>query len=209
MGFLFKTQKQRQQEERRERRQAFRQAENAVDNVKDRIRSMEKESKAIWGQARDAMKAGDKTTANRLLIGYRAQQVLMTKLEQKRWVFEQYITKLQAAHSDQQFADAMASLNKVIEIDPERVADVFDEAQDLLGEQVDTDRFWDKLYEKETAGAGTALDDRIPGTEELAAQLEQEAAIEIGGTASEKAKSAIDERVQSGQDRIKKLLEGK
>ena len=209
MSFLFKTQKQRQQQERRERRQAFRQAENAVDNVKDRIRTMEKESKSIWDQARDAMKAGDKTTANRLLIGYRAQQVLMTKLEQKRWVFEQYITKLQAAHSDQQFADAMASLNKVIQIDPERVADVFDEAQDILGEQVDTDRFWDKLYEKETAGAGTALDDRIPSTEDLAAQLEQEAAIEIGGAAGEQAKSAIDERVQSGQERVKKLLEGK
>lgn len=208
MGNLFKSKKEREREDRRERRHAFRQAENAADDVKERVRQMEKDSKKQWDEAREALKAGQKAVAQRKLVGYRASQVLMTKLEQKRWVFEQYLVKLQAAQSDQQFSDALASINKVIKIDPEKVADVFEEAQDLLGEQVDTERFWSKLYDKETEGASGAMQDHIPSLDELSTQLEQEAAVEIGGSA-EKAGSALDDKIKTGQERVKKLLEGK
>jgi len=208
MGSLFKSKKEREREGRREERRAFRQAENAIEDVKDRIREMEESAKKQWDQAREAAKAGQKAVMNRLLISYRAQQVLVTKLEQKRWVFEQYFTKLQAAHSDQQFSKALAAINKVVKIDPEKVADVFEEAQDLLGEQIETDRFWEKLYEKETEGAAGALGDRIPSVEELSAQLEEEAAAEIGG-APGKAGEALDARLAAGRDRVKKLLDGK
>ena len=132
----------------------------------------------------------------------------MTKLEQKRWVFEQYLTKMQVAQSDQEFADALAAINKVIKINPERVADVFESARDLLGEQVDTDRFWAKLYDKEMEGAAGALEDHIPSVDELSKQLEDEAAADVGGGA-EKAGSELDQRIASGRDRVKKLLEGK
>ena len=208
MGFLFKSKKEREREERKERRQAFRQAENAVADVKDRIRQMDKDAAKEWAAAREALKAGQNADAQRRLTSYRAGQVLMTKLGQKRWVFEQYLTKMQAAQSDNEFASALGALNKVIQIDPERVADVFDSAQNILGEQIDSDRFWDKLYEKEMDGANGALEDRIPTLEEMTKQLESEAAADVGG-APEKAGSAIDERVRSGQERIKKLLEGK
>ena len=208
MSSLFKSRKQREKDARREQRHAFRQAENAIEDVKDRIHRMEKDSGKIWDQAREAVKGGQKSAARRLLVGYRASQVLMTKLEQKRWVFEQYYTKLQAAHSDQQFSNALASINKVIDINPDKVADVFEEAQDLLGEQIDSDRFWEKLYEKETEGASGALEDRIPSLDELTSQLEQEATVEIGG-APEKAGRALDEQIKSGRERVKKLLDGK
>lgn len=208
MTNLFKSKKEREKDARREQRHAFRQAENAIEDVKDRIRQMEKDSKKQWDEARDAMKAGQKAVAQRKLISYRASQVLTTKLEQKRWVFEQYFTKLQAANSDQQFSNALAAINKVIKIDPEKVADVFDAAQDILGEQVDSDRFWERLYEKETEGASGALEDRIPSLDELNKQLQEEAAVEIGG-APEKAGSALDEQIKSGRERVKKLLDGK
>lgn len=208
MSNLFKSKKQRERDERKERRHAFRQAENAVEDVKDRIRSMEKDAKKQWDQARDALKAGQKAVAQRLLTSYRASQVLQTKLEQKRWVFEQYLTKMQAADSDNAFAAALGAINKVIKIDPERVADVFDEATDLLGEQMDTDRFWGRLYEKEMDGASGALEDHIPSLADLAKQLESEAAAEIGGR-TEKVGGELDSRITAGQDRVKKLLDGK
>ncbi len=207
---LFKSRKDRERDDRRDRRQAFRQAENAIDDVKDRVKSMEKESKKQWDAAREALKSGQKAAAQRALTGYRASQVLSTKLEQKRWVFEQYLTKMQAAQSDNQFAAALGALNKVVKIDPERVADVFDTAQDILGEQVDSDRFWDKLYGKEMEGATGALEDHIPSMEDLSTQLEQEVAAEVGGDAAPSgASQAIDSRLAAGQERVKKLLEGK
>lgn len=207
---LFKSKAQRERDERRDRRHAFRQAENAIDDVKDRVKAMNKESQKHWQDAREALKSGQKAAAQRALTSYRASQVLSTKMEQKRWVFEQYLTKMQAAQSDNQFAAALGAINKVVKIDPERVADVFDTAQDILGEQVDADRFWDKLYGKEMEGASGALEDHIPSMEELSSQLEQEVAVEVGGGAAPAAANqAIDSRMSAGQERVKRLLEGK
>jgi antitoxin component HigA of HigAB toxin-antitoxin module len=117
---------------------------------------------------------------------------------------------MQAAQTDNDFAAALGAINKVVKIDPERVEDVFDTAQDILGEQVDADRFWDKLYGKEMEGATGALEDHIPTMEDLSRQLEQEVAAEVGGaTAPARAGEAIDSRVAAGQERVKKLLEGR
>ncbi len=207
---LFKSKAERAREERRDRRHAFRQAENAIDDVKDRVKGLDKECKKHWDAAREALKSGQKAAAQRALTSYRAAQVLATKMEQKRWVFEQYLTKMQAAQTDNQFATALGAINQVVKIDPERVADVFDTAQDLLGEQLDGDRFWNKLYGKEMEGATGALEDHIPTMEDLGGQLEQEVAAEVGGAAAPAAANqAIDSRVTAGQERVKKLLEGK
>lgn len=209
MPKLFMSKKARQKQERRERRRAFRDAENAVDNVKDRIQQMQREANKQWNEARDAMKAGQKAVAQRLLTSYRAAQVLMTKLEQKRWVFEQYLTKMHMAQSDQEFSGALEGVNKVVKIDPEKVADIFDASQDILGEQVDAERFWERLYEKEMDGAVGALEDHIPSVDELGNQLEQEAAAEVGGSTSENVNAELNERIKSGQKRVKNLLDGK
>lgn len=196
--------------ERRERRHAFRDAENAKQDVIDRQKRLEKEAKESWAKAREALKNGEKAAANRALTAARAAQVLAMKLEQKRWVFEQYLTKMEVAQSDNQFAEALGQINKIIRIDPEHVEDVFGAAQDMLGEQVDADRFWNKMYESEMEGANGALQDHIPSMEEMSAELEQQVAAEIGGAAAPAAVgSAIDERIAAGQQRVKDLLEGK
>lgn len=210
MGMLFKSKRERQKQERKERRRAFRQAENAVDDVKDRIKQMDKDAKKQWEDAREALKGGQKAAASRHLTSYRAAQVLMTKLEQKRWVFQQYLAKMEAAQSDNEFAEALGAVNKVVNLDPEKVEDVFDASQDILGEQVDADRFWNKLYEKEMDGASGSLEDYIPSVDELSSQLESEAGAEVGSSgAAEKAGGELDSRIGAGRDRIKNLLDEK
>ena len=115
MAFLFiKTKKEKERAVRKDRRRAYRQAENAVQDVKDRAKRMEKEAEADWLKARDALKEGKQAAAQRALTSYRAAQVLMTKLEQKRWVFEQYLMKMETAGTDAEFATALAAVNKVI-----------------------------------------------------------------------------------------------
>lgn len=208
MSFLFKSSKERAREARKERRLAFRQAENALEDLKDRIKQMDKEAVKMWALARETAKSGQKAAANRHLISYRAAQVLMTKLEQKRWVSEQYIVKLEAANTDQQLSNAIAGITKVINIDPEKVADVFDTAQELLGEQMDADRFWERLHDKETEGVTGTLEDRIPTLEELTSQLEDEAAVEVGGKKTG-IEDALGEQIQSGRERLKKMVDGK
>lgn len=196
--------------ERRERRHAFRDAENAKQDVIDRQKRLDKEAKENWAKAREALKNGEKAAASRALTAARAAQVLAMKLEQKRWVFEQYLTKMEVAQSDNQFADALGQINKIIRIDPERVEDVFGTAQDMLGEQVDADRFWNKMYENEMGSANGALQDHIPSMEEMESQLEQEVAAEVGGAAAPAAAgSTLDARISEGQKRVKDILDGK
>ena len=149
---LFKGEKERAKDRERTRRKAFREAEGAVDAVKERIFKLKKERDAAWIEARKYLKDGQKAASQRSLQTCRASEMLMSKIEIKRWVFEQLLTKLELAKTDQDFAQALKAINTVVHIDPESVADVLDEVQDKLGEQVDIDKIWEKMHTKEMEG---------------------------------------------------------
>ena len=182
MGFLFfKTGKEKERAERRERRHALRRAEGAIDEVVERIKRMEKDAETEWERAREAAKEGKQAAAQRALTSYRSAQVLITKLEQKKWVFKQVLMKLETAGTDSEFAKALAAVNKVTNINVEMVEDVFDEAGDLLAEAGDTDKFWSQMYGKEVEGSKEALKDHIPSMEDLEKTLQEEVAGKITG----------------------------
>ena len=182
MGFLFfKTAKEKERAERRERRHALRKAEGAVDEVTERIRKMEKDAEAEWARAREAAKEGKQAAAQRALTSYRSALVLITKLEQNKWVFKQFLMKLETAGTDAEFAKALGMMNKVTNINPELVEDVFDEANELLAESGDTDKLWAQMYGKEVEGSKEALQDHIPSMEDLERTLNEEVAGKIAG----------------------------
>ena len=182
MGFLFfKTGKEKERAERREKRHALRRAEGAIDEVVERIKRMEKDAETEWERAREAAKEGKQAAAQRALTSYRSAQVLITKLEQKKWVFKQVLMKLETAGTDSEFAKALAAVNKVTNINVDMVEDVFDEAGDLLAEAGDTDKFWSQMYGKEVEGSQEALKDHIPSMEDLEKTLQEEVAGKITG----------------------------
>ena len=215
MGFgdLFKSKKEREKERNRQRRKAFRQAESAVDAVKDRAKKLKKERDKSWLEARQYLKDGQKAAAQRCLQSCRANEMMISKLDQKQWVFEQLLTKLELAKTDQDFSQSLSAINAVIEIDPEQVADVLDEVQDKLGEQVDTDKIWEGVYDKEMEGVAEKMTDVIPSLEDMETQLADEVAAEIGETrpaseSAERAEGTIKEQIGEGRRRLKDLLEG-
>ena len=188
MGFLFfKTQKERERADRREQRHALRRAEGTIDEVAERIKRMEKDADAEWERAREATREGKQAAAQRALTSYRAAQVLITKLEQKKWVFKQVLMKLETAGTDAEFAKALGMVNKVTNINVEMVEDVFDEAGDLLAEAGDTDKFWAQMYGKEVEGSKGALQDHIPSMEDLEKTLQEEVAGKIAGAVDPEA----------------------
>lgn len=205
---IFATPRARARKARRERRRALSGAENAVDSVKAQQKRLEKEAASRLEEVRAAKKAGDRAAANRALVSARAAMSLAMKLEQKRWVFEQYLVKMEVAQSDEAFASALAALDKVVKIDPERVSDVFDAAGEKLGEAVETEKFWGKLYEKEMEGASGSLEDYVPSVEELDRQTDAEVAAEVGGPAAVSG-TDVAAVLSSGRDRVKRILEGR
>jgi len=214
LGDLFKSKKEREREEAKNRRKAFREAENAVDVVKDRIAKLKKDRDKSWNEARQYLKDGQKAAAQRGLQACRASEMLMSKLEMKRWVFEQLLSKLELAKSDQDFAQALSAINTVVKIDPEAVSDVLDEVQDKLGEQIDTDKIWEKVYGKEMEGVETQMTDVIPSIEDMEKQLQDEVAADLGTprtiTATEESEdgSSIKQQIGEGRKRLKNLLDG-
>lgn len=221
LGDLFKSKKDRDRDAARARRKAFRQAENSLDTVKERVDKLKKERDAAWQEARTYLKDGQRGAAQRCLQTCRASEVLIGKLEMKRWVFEQLLSKLELAKTDQDFSQALSAINTVVAIDPEQIADVMDEVQDKLGEQVDSDKIWEKMYGKEMAGVENQMTDTIPSIDDMQKQLEDEVAADIGTdttkrttaapekeTASGEGGSSTKEQISEGRKRLKDLLEG-
>ncbi len=210
LGDLFKSKKEREREAAKRRRKAFRDAENAVDTVKDRISKLKQERDAAWNEGRGYLRDGQKAAAQRCLQTTRASEMLIAKLEMKRWVFEQLLTKLELSKTDQEFSKALDAINTVVDIDPETVADVLDEVQDKLGEQLDSDKIWEKVYGKEMQGVEAQMTDVIPSMEEMERQLQDEVAAELAGSRpmreSEEGES-LDEQIGEGRRRLKDLLE--
>lgn len=212
IGDLFKSKSEREKDAARKRRQAFRQAESSVDAVNDRIKGMKRTRDKAWADALQNKKTGNKTAAQRALLTYRATEQMIVKLEQKKWTFDQLLTKLDLAKTDQEFAGALNALNAVVNIDPETVANVLDEVQDKLGEQMDVDKVWNKVTEKETEGVLDQESELVPSMEELEAQLDAEAAVEIGGghnaldQAEASSGASMKNQIDEGRDRLKKLL---
>lgn len=204
---LFKSTKQREREKERQRRQAFRRAEMALDDVKAKIKSLEREGKEAWGKARELMKTGQKAAAQRGLVKYRATQVMAVKLDQKRFAFEQSLMYLEMSKTDNSFAQALDLMATVTEINPEKVDDVLVTVDMKRAEQGEVDKLWQKEYQRFMEGAEGALEDFVPSLEELSTQLKDEAAQEIGTAEGESAKGELEENIEEGQERIRKLLE--
>ncbi|OQB42915.1 MAG: hypothetical protein BWY09_00348 [Candidatus Hydrogenedentes bacterium ADurb.Bin179] len=214
LGDLFKSNKERERDLAKKRRKAFREAENSVDAVKDRIKKMKMERDKSWNEARRYLKDGQKSAAQRSLQSVRASEVLMGKLEMKRWVFEQILTKMELAKTDNDFTQALNAINVVINIDPESVADVLGEVEEKLGEQLDTDKIWEKMYGKEMEGAETQLSDVVPSMEDMEKQLEDEVAADLSGarpireTEDGEVMPSLKQQIGEGRKRLKDLLEG-
>jgi hypothetical protein len=215
IGDLFKSKQEREREVKSKRRRAFREAESAVDTVKDRVKKLKGERDKAWAEARGYLKDGQKGAAQRSLQTVRGSEVMMSKLEMKRWVFEQLLTKLDMAKTDQEFAGALSAINTVVKIDPDAVADVLGEVEDKLGEQVDTDKVWEKMHEKEMEGAATGMADRVPSLDQMLKDLEDEVAEEQGGESPgtrtrEKAEKAAGEAGDTAglRQRARKIIEG-
>lgn len=199
MSFLFRTNKQREKDARKERRRAFRQAENAIDEVKERMRRLEREAGKEWETAKAATAKGEEAAVNRTLTAYRGKQVILTQLQRKQWVFEQTLTKLEVSGSDAEFASALELLNKTIAVDPEKLAQGFEGSADILSEQKDAERLWERLYQKELDGVDGELSERIPEMSELRNQLLSEA--------SGEGSDDLAQRLREGQKRVRDLLD--
>ena len=210
---LFKSQEERRKDVARRRRKAFREAEGAIDSVKDRNRKLQTERDRSWTQARVYLQDGNKSAAQRCLQTCRANELLMQKLEMKKWVFEQLLTKLDLAKTDTEFARSLDAINTVVNIDPDAIGDILGEVEDKLGDQMDTDKLWAKSHEKEMDGVEGATTEHVPSVEKMLADLEDEVAIvqeEAVSTSKGGAKAASVSSLDASdlRSRARRIIDG-
>ena len=208
---IFKSKSTREKEARKKRRKAFRDAERAVESVQERTDKLKSERDSNWAEARSYLKAGQKAAAQRSLQTVRANEMIIDQLEKKRWVFDQLLTKLEMSKTDQEFTQSLKAIDAVVEIDPEAVADVMDEINDKLGEQLDVDKIWNKTFDKEMAGVESKMTDSVPTVEDMMKNLQDEVAADlrgdkiVEGTGEGGAKLA--EEISESREKLRKLME--
>jgi hypothetical protein len=139
---------------------------------------------------------------------------MMGKLEMKRWVFEQLLTKLELAKTDQDFTQALGAINTVVKIDPRsrgrRPRRSSGQARRAGGHRQD-------LGEDARQGDGRRRnpnDGHIPTTEDMMSQLEDEVAADLGGARKAKTteggevEPSLKQRIGEGRRRLKDLMDG-
>jgi hypothetical protein len=204
---LFKSTKQKEKEKARERRQATRRAEMALDDVKQKLKELDRDGKKAWDRAREALQGGRKAAAQRELTAYRAKQVLASKIDQKRFVFEQKLTDMEMAKTDVAFTDALRTMATVVDIDPETVDDVLLEVDTKSREQGEVDRLWQKEYRQQMEGVQDGLEDFVPTLDDLSKQLEDEVAEDVGTSESSAEERELGDQISEGRERIHNLLD--
>lgn len=208
-GF-FTSEEDRKRDAARRQRRAINKAEDAIDTVNSSIAELKKEEIKEWEKAKKAAAAGRKGDAILALKRFRGFEVHIYQLEKRKWVFENYLTRLKMATINDVFRDAMAELNEAIQIDVDLVTDSIDDMNEDLTDVTALDKAWEKNFEKNMNGLSVQETDIIPDIDSLFQALQGEVAINIGGGAKDVSatKTTIND-VQAKADAILNESEGK
>lgn len=219
MGW-FTSKKKKAVDSEQTKKTAFRAAEQAIQQAEANVSRMEKEKAQLWEEARKHKQNGQKAATARALKSYRAKEVHIANLEMKRWGFQQMMEKIHLAETDQALNTALQGLSAVKIAAPEQL----EATLGVLGVQMENfeeeNRIWRQLYNTQMATVENAHDDTIPSEGELLAQLDDEVAADVEGSAvsvepsQQYAGSPVEEEFSSeaeevsgaGHNRLKKLL---
>ncbi|MDO4588085.1 MAG: hypothetical protein Q4C95_12455 [Planctomycetia bacterium] len=206
---LFKTPKQRLIERKTLERQTHRKAESALDACNERVQTLKAEGKKIWNETIDYLKSGDKLSAKRNMLMYRWHQKIIEQLERKKFIFQKYIIILENAKTDNVFSEAMDTIVKLIDVNPEIIIDKLETADEKFSELSEIDKYYEKAFGKEMAKSEEGMLDSIPSIDEMMKQAEQEAAVQIDPSPSvlNTPDSELTSKISAGLSKIKKMLE--
>ena len=200
---LFKTKQEREKEIRRRQRRAFTKAEDAIDTVNSAINELTKDKLKSWDDAKKSASIGQKAAAMLSLQKYRALEVQIYQLQKRKWVFQNYLTRLKMLDVNNVFVEAMEAINQVVTVDVDAIADAMENIDDKLLEGSEADRIWEKNFEKNLNGMSVKETDIIPDVDSLFNSLQGEVALDIGGSknVTTKTKASIND-VQAKMDAI-------
>lgn len=207
---VFKSREEREKERKRAQRKAFREARKNVDIMKEKIGTIKEKREQAWQEARNYLKNGQKSAAERCMQTVRSGELLIDKLEKKYWVSEQMLLKLDLAKTDGEFAQSLASVQSILDIDPDAVADIFDEMKTKLGDQEEIEKNWDGVYKDEMKSVSKEGAEVVPSLEKMMKNLEEEVAMDVRESSvleeKESPESGLTDEIGAGRKRLRDLL---
>ena len=209
---LFKSTEQREREKKRALRKKLHEAGRGVENMGERIKELEKQRSAIWAKAVQAIKAGQKIEAARLVQQYKAYGSQIRAIDKQRLVAQSRLTSVSTAGDIGAVMGVIADISKGMNIDVGQIEEDIGQLDDVAAEIRDVNQVIDRTYEKdvERVSAETEKVDAESGDAELMAALEREAAAEVSGgkiiinVGSEKAADIAD--IDDGVGRLNARL---
>ncbi len=220
---LFISKDKRKEQLRQQREKALRAAEEAAKSTDITITEMQAERDKLWQQAKSYKKDGQQLAVQRTLKSYRAMEAHISTIEMKRWGFEQIITRIRLAETDQAFTSALEGLVAIQTADPQSLENTFERLGMQMENVEDSNKIWKSMYDEEMNKVETTVGEELPSIAEMDSLLDDEVLVEhdkpsvIAATPKETAAEDIsqmiskaeqdefDKKIGIGQARLKKI----
>ena len=210
---LFKSTREIENERRRQARRNERKVDQDIASFDDQILALTKQRDAVWGEARELLKSGRKTEAQRQLLYYKRYDIQITKLEnQKAFLTGQAVQIRSTGNAAATLADIRIMATEQ-GIDPEALDQNLSEMEVITHDISDSDKQMSAAFDRDLDNMRKAEANGAIRYEdaELMAALENECVAEISGqpTPAETTAQVNDHGLSEGAERLKKLLGSK
>lgn len=166
---IFSSNTDRSKQNNLERRRAFRNADKVILTINTEINRLRNSQNSLWAEARTAKLNGQNMASRRALQRYRAQEGFLSSLDMKKWGFEQILSKMRLADTDQSFSEALQGLTNLTFSSPEKLENVLETINMKIEDLGDTTGTWESIGAEHLASAEGVLT-----LDELESQLEDE-----------------------------------
>lgn len=210
---LFKSTRELENERRRAARQNERKVEQDLSGFDEQILALAKQRDTAWCEARELLKSGRKTEAQRQLLYYKRYDIQITKLEnQKAFLTGQAVQIRSTGNAAATLAD-IRTMAAGQGIDPDALDENLSEMELITQDIADSDKQMSAAFDRDIDNMRKAEANGSIRYEDadLMSALENECAAEISGQPAsvETSTQTNDASLTEGVERLKKLLGSK
>ncbi len=215
LNTLFETKEEKERRIRSERRRNERKVEQDIEKFSEAIVTLTGERTRVWNQAREQLKSGLRTEAQRTLLYYKKYDIAINKLEKQKVFLQSKALQISMIGDLTATLDDIKTMAADHDIDPDKLAESLTTIE-MIGDDIqDSDKIMNKVFDKDLDNMGkeVAAGDICYKDDELMAALENECAAEVLGpkvaetNMTEKHVSRDD--IRAGAERLKKIISEK
>ena len=212
---FIQSKEEREREKGRERRRNERKVQQDIEKFTEAITKLEEERMKVWTQARELLKSGRRTEAQRTLLFYKKYDIAINKLEKQKVFLKSKALEISTTGNVNATLLDIRTMAADHDIDPDKLAESLDNVEMIAEDILDSDKAMNQAFDKDIEhmvqeGRVCEISYR---DDELMAALENECAAEVLGPniaeTNMEEKDVPHDDIRAGAERLKKIISEK